>query len=151
MKRILLEALKREKKKAMTEEEMIERRRELDRERKRREYAELMKDPVKHRAFLDKRNARIRERREWMKENDPERYEARKEERNAYYREYYNNNAEARERKRERELAHYYKNREKILECKRAHWREKHCPLDDFDMGEAQEKINKMLGEKNDQ
>ena len=151
MKRILLEAIKREKKKAMTEEEMIERRRELDRERKRREYAELMKDPVKHRAFLDKRNARIRERREWMKENDPERYEARQEARNTYYREYYRNNTEARERKRKTELDHYYKNREKILEHKRARWREKHYSLDDFDMSEAQEKINKMLGEKSGQ
>lgn len=147
MKRILLEALKREKKKAMTEEEKKERRRKLDRERKRRKYAELMKDPVKYRAYLDKKNAYLKERRKWMEENEPEKYEAYKKKRNAYYKEHYRNNAEARKRKREYELAHYYGNRDKILEQRRNRWRENHIILDSFDIDEAQEKINKMLGE----
>lgn len=146
MKRILLEAIKREKKKAMTEEEKLERHRKLDRERKRREYAELMKDPVKYRAFLDKRNARIRAKRDWMKENEPEKYEARREKNNTYYREYYRNNAEARERKRD----YYYKNRDKLLEGKRNRRQRNRDMLDSFDLDEAQEKINKMLGERND-
>ena len=150
MKRILLEAIKREKKKAMTEEEKLEHHRKIDRERKRREYAKLMQDPVKHRAYLDQKNAKLKEKRDWMKENEPEKYEARKKKRTDYYREYYRNNAEARKRKRERELAHYYRNRDRILEDKRNRWRENHITSDSFDMDEAQEKINKMLGERND-
>lgn len=147
MKRILLEALKREKKKAMTEEEKLERRRKLDRERKRREYVKLKEDPVKHRAYLDKKNARIKERRKWMKENKPEEYEAYKKRRVAYYKEYYRNNAEAREHNRNYQLGYYYSHRDRILENKRNRWREKHVTIDNFDIDEAQEKINKMLGE----
>lgn len=150
MKRILLEALKREKKKAMTEEEKKERNRKIDRERKRREYAELMKDPVKHRAYLDRKNAHLKEKRDWMKENEPEKYEAYKKKRNAYYKEYYSNNTEARVRKRNYELGYYYRNRDRLLEKKRNQWRENHPTLDSFDMDEAQEKINKMLGERNE-
>ena len=147
MKRILLEAIKREKKKAMTEEEKLERHRKIDRERKRREYAELTKDPVKHRAYLDKKNARIKERRAWMKENKPEEYEAYKKRRNAYYKEYYRKNDEAREDKHNYQLTYYYRNRDRILEDRRNRWRENHATLDSFDIDEAQEKINKMLGE----
>ena len=150
MKRILLEALKREKKKAMTEEEKLERHRKLDRERKRREYAKLMEDPVKHRAFLDKKNARIKERRAWMEENEPEKYEAYKKRRIAYYKEYYRNNTKARERKHNYQLGYYYRNRDKILESKRNRYQKNRTMLDDFDVGKAQEKINKMLGERND-
>lgn len=147
MKRILLEAIKREKKKAMTEEERKERIRKLDRERKRRKYAELMKDPVKYRAYLDKKNAYLKERRNWMKENEPEKYEAYKKKRNAYYKEHYRNNAEAREHKHNYQLGYYYENRDRILEDRRNRWREKHVMMDNFDIDEAQEKINKMLGE----
>ena len=150
MKRILLEAIKREKKKAMTEEEKKERHRKLDRERKRREYAKLVEDPVKHRAFLDKKNARIKERRAWMKENEPEEYEAYKKRRIAYYKEYYRNNTKARERKHNYQLGYYYRNRDKILEGKRNRYQKNRAMLDDFDVDEAQEKINKMLGERND-
>lgn len=147
MKRILLEALKREKKKAMTEEEKLERRRKLDRERKRREYAELMKDPVKHRAYLDKKNAQMKEWRAWMKENKPEEYEAYKKRRTAYYKEHYRNNDKARERKRNYELGYYYDHRDKILKYKRNRYQKNRDMIDNFDVDEAQEKINKMLGE----
>lgn len=147
MKRILLEAIKREKKKAMTEEERKERIRKLDRERKRRKYAELMKDPVKYRAYLDKKNAQLKEKRNWMKENEPEKYEAYKKKRNAYYKERYSNNTEAREHKHNYQLGYYYNHRDRILENKRNRWREKHAMIDNFDIDEAQEKINKMLGE----
>ena len=134
----------------MTEEEKLERHRRLDRERKRREYAELMKDPVKHRAYLDKKNARIKERRKWMKENEPEKYEAYNKRRAAYYKEYYRNNTEARERNHNYQLDYYYENRDKILEHKRNRYQKNRDMTDNFDIDEAQEKINKMLGERND-